>query len=385
MKNRGMITYFVLVLIAFLALFLSNISILSQGEINQLAKSEAVLKADIAARSTFNAFAWKLKGAGFEARPCLTSPVDEISTSNDVVCELLCYDSEGEERSVDIWILAKSAAATRALFYRVKFIESLIGRFNRTVTIYSDAFPVEDFPTNRVSPKTPQKILALLAARAENLKKCQAISKSLEDSRDAGDALKRLGMNTDGKVLGTIPPLTTIRTEDGKSQSLPTMLAVRPAESDGRELLTLSSLKKSDVAMQLEKATQVAGNVLTTDPSASVSSTKDNPPANTRTTGYQRWVAYNAAAKAINKFGSKNLFGNASEEDKQKAAAALAKYLAVSKNGIASWFLSSWMKRVENDYEKDKAKDQARQGGKPSDAPPNGGSGTSIGGGGGRQ
>lgn len=362
MKNRGMVTYFVLVLIAFLALFLSNISILSQGEINQLARSEAVLRADIAARSAFNAFSWRLKSAGFESRPCRNAAVDEITSSDGITCELLCYDSQDEERSVDIWVLAKGAQTTRALFYRVKFVESVIGRFNRTVTIFSDSFPLEDFPTNRVSPRTPQKIISFLQNRSDNLKKNRAAVKSLEDSRNASDALARLGMGSDGNVLNVVPPLSPVKTGDDRpAPPLPT-LAVKPSESDGRELLTIGALKKTDIAMQLEKATQAAGNQQSGgNAGVAVNSGGDKPqPAGF----FARWTAYNKAFGAILDFGAKTLAGRASDADKARASEALQKYLGVSKNGIAAKFLSGWMKQTEKDFTEDQAKKQQKgQGG----------------------
>jgi len=250
-NKKGMAVYIVIILVSFIALSLSNISILNTGEINQLAKSEALLKADLIARSTFQKFAWKLKSAGFEQRPCKDKALNESTVADGFNCELLCYDSEDEPQALDLWIMVKSSNATRAIFYRLKYMESLVNKYNSVLTIFASFYSVDDFPTSKNSPKTPQKILDVLKKQRDNMKNKAAVVKSLENANDINEILQKINAPGGPGILNHAAQGGGVSAQTSSSG---------PNTNQLNDLLSINSLKKTDTAMQLADATNIAQN-----------------------------------------------------------------------------------------------------------------------------
>lgn len=364
--NKGMATYMVIVLIAFVALSLSNVTILNRGEMGQIVKSEALIKADLAARALYQKFSWRLKCLAFEDRPCKNSAYSEQFDFEGVKCELLCYDSEDEAESLDIWILAKSDDASRAIFYRVKYQQSLVNSYNKITPSYSAFYNIDEFPSNKTSPKTPQKILDALKNMRENLKNKSAIVKSLENTNNINQILQALNAPADPAILNQIP-----KTTDGQQR----LVNVAPPNRQNADLLTLNALKKTDNSMLLANATSIAGNAEIVDapppePPAGGAAGPNQPAlgqggggavgqgggggAPNKPAPYgQRVAAWARAGIANLAFGVKRFFGTATDEDRDRANSATSNYLAVSKpNSFSAMAAKKYNEIINNNYSK---------------------------------
>jgi hypothetical protein len=367
--KKAMATYLVIVLIAFVALSLSNVTILNRGEMGQIVKSEALIKADLAARALYQKFSWRLKCLTYDNRPCKDSAYSELFEFEGVKCELLCYDSEDESESLDIWVLAKSEAASRAVFYRVKYQQSLVNSYNKITPSYSAYYNIDEFPSNKTSPKTPQKILDILKNMRENLKNKSSIVKSLENTNNINQILQKLNGPNDPTILNQIP-----KTTDGQQR----MVNVAPPNQQNSDLLTLNALKKTDNSMLLANATSIAGNSNIIDapppednpPAASVGANQpaqnganlgqgggqgggSGAPPNKPAPYSQRVAAWAKAGLANLAFGFKRFFGTANDEDRDKANSATKDYLAVSKpNSISASIAKKYNEVINNNYSK---------------------------------
>ena len=368
--KKAMATYLVIVLIAFVALSLSNVTILNRGEMGQIVKSEALIKADLAARALYQKFSWRLKCLTYDNRPCKDSAYSELFEFEGVKCELLCYDSEDEAESLDIWVLAKSEAASRAVFYRVKYQQSLVNSYNKITPSYSSYYNIDEFPSNKTSPKTPQKILDVLKNMRENLKNKSSIVKSLENTNNINQILQKLNGPNDPTILNQIP-----KTTDGQQR----MVNVAPPNQQNSDLLTLNALKKTDNSILLANATNIAGNSNIIDapppednpPAASVGA--NQPAQNGANLGQggqgaqgggnntpnkpapyaQRVAAWAKAGLANLSFGFKRFFGTANDEDRDKANSATKDYLAVSKpNSISASIAKKYNEVINKNYSK---------------------------------
>ncbi|HNY11310.1 MAG TPA: hypothetical protein PKK26_06925 [Candidatus Wallbacteria bacterium] len=414
-NKKGMAVYIVIVLVAFIALSLSNISILNIGEINQLAKSEALLKAELITRSAFHKFAWNLKSVGFDQRPCKDKAFNEASLIDGFTCELLCYDAEDEPEALDLWIMVKSSNATRAVFYRLKYVETLINKYNSVITTFASFYSVDDFPTSKISPKTPQKILDVLKKQRANMKNKLAIVKSLETTNDINEILQKINAPGGPEILNRVP-----QTNGGQDAHL---AASGLGANQLNDLLSINSLKKTDNAMQLAMVTNIAqknnahtgaqtadGQLGGTPPKDSaaqpdsiatpkdnsqqsggdkpkdstatqqpdVTSPKDNPaakpqadtakpqdtstpaatttaalPPKSRGSYIQRFTAAANAFLSNLGFGIKRFTGTATADDQKKANDALKNYVDISTPGsITSSILTGYNSKINNNYQK---------------------------------
>ncbi len=377
--KKGMAAYLVIVLVAFAALSLSNVTILNRGEMTQVIKSEGLIKTDLAARAFYQKFSWQLKCLTYENRPCKDKAYGEKFNFNGVDCELLCYDSEDEKESLDIWILAKSETASRAIFYRVKYQPGLVNNYNKIIPLYSSFYAIDDFPSNRQSPQTPQKILNILKQMNENLKNKSVIVKSIENTNDIKQILQKLNVNA-------ADPAILTRIVDANAEK-PQLIALAPPDAQAKKLLTLSALKKTDISMQLASAQQITGggigaggsedagparlmqgaNTLPVNPSADSPAINigaqppanpaapDQPPGGQKTSYTNRVAAWAKAGFANLNFGLKRFFGTATEKDKEKANAATEGYLAVAKpNSLSAAIAKKYNETINNNYEKQK-------------------------------
>lgn len=366
----------VIVLVAFVALSLSNVTILNRGEMTQIVKSEALIKADLAARALYQKFSWRLKSLSYENRPCKDSAYSEQFNFEGAVCELLCYDSEDEAESLDIWILSKCDSASRAIFYRVKYQQSLVNSFNKIVPAYSSFYAIDDFPSNKVSPKTPQKILNTLKNMRDNLNNKSHIVKSLENTNNIKQILQKLNAPSDPSILNQMPKIGS----DGQNQ----LVNIVPPNSQNSDLLTLNALKKTDTSMQLANAQQIAGNqqpaggpVPEAPPAPpQMQGGGINQPAQPAGDGgapgqggganlggggkpqgkapySQRVAAWAKAGLANLKFGFKRFFGVANEDDKNAANQATSDYLAVAKpNSFSAMAAKKYNELINKNYDK---------------------------------
>ncbi len=413
LNRKGMAVYIVIILVSFIALSLSNISILNTGEINQLAKSEALLKADLITRSTFQKFAWKLKSAGFEQRPCKDKALNESSVVDGFNCELLCYDSEDEDQALDLWIMVKSPNATRAIFYRLKYMESLVNKYNSVLTIFASFYSVDDFPTSKNSPKTPQKILDILKKQRDNMKNKSAVVKSLENANDINEILQKINAPAGPGILNHVSQSNGGQNSQTSSSG--------PNSNQLNDLLSINSLKKTDNAMQLAAATNIAQNgdindasqgmgnnggggpaqpqtpnqpapnnqqpqnpnptapnaqqpqnpaqpggpgqqppspaqpkpAGTTAPNTAVT----NPPPQPKAPYNQRLAAATNAFFSNLGFGIKRFFGTASAKDQQKANDATNNYLSIATPGsLTSTLLKGYNSAINTNYNKSQPK-----------------------------
>jgi|GEM_PF-6717949 len=395
-NNKGIATYIVIVLVAFIALSLSNVSILNRGEMNQVVKSEALIKIDLASRSVYNKFSWRLKCLTYDNRPCKDSAYSEQSEFENIKCELLCYDSEDESESLDIWILAKSDNANKTTFYRVKYQQSLINTYNKIVPVFSSSYSIDDFPTSKTSPKTPQKILAMLKSQQENMKNRSAIVKSIENTNNIIQILSKLNINSTGDILTKVPSVSM--DSPGK------YLNISPPSSQTSDLLSVNSLKKTDMAMQLAAANAVFTDDQSVDlggtgipgvstpaagggapqpssissgggggngiPGVSTPSAgggggggvappstlggigNPGPQPQPRKASYvERLAAWLKTNSANAKLAIKTLLGTADEEDAQRAREANEKFLAIAKPGsLSSKIAKFFNKRIINTF-----------------------------------
>ncbi len=371
-KSRGIATYLVIVLVAFVALSLSNVTILNRGEMTQIVKSEALIKADLAARALYQKFSWQLKCLTYENRPCKDNAYGEKFSFEGVECELLCYDSEDEAESLDIWILSKYEDTGRAIFYRVKYQQSLINSYNKITPSYSAFYNLSDMPVNKISPKTPQKILNILKDMRENLKNKAQIVKSLENTNNINQILQKLNAPSDPTILSQMP----------KSGADGVQLAnLTPPDRQNSDLLTLNALKKTDTSMQMANAQQIAGNPGLAGampeppvPQAEINNNQPQPNGvqnnpdgiqpNNDTRGPQTNVPYGKRVTAWAKaglanlgFGLKRFFGTATEDDQKKANEATKDYLAVAKpNSFSATVAKKYNETINNNFEKNKKK-----------------------------
>jgi hypothetical protein len=370
-RRRGIATYLVIVLVAFVALSLSNVTILNRGEMTQIVKSEALIKADLAARALYQKFSWQLKCLTYENRPCKDNAHSEKFSFEGVECELLCYDSEDEAESLDIWILSKYGDTGRAIFYRVKYQQSLINSYNKITPSYSAFYNLSDMPVNKISPKTPQKILNILKDMRENLKNKSQIVKSLENTNNINQILQKLNAPSDPNILSQMP----------KSGAGGTQLAnLSPPDKQNSDLLTLNALKKTDTSMQMANAQQIAGNpgpigavpeingppaINQNNPQANGiqnnqngnqpnnTAANNNPGPKTTAPYSQRVSAWAKAGLANLGFGIKRFFGTANEADQKKANEATNDYLAVAKpNSFSAAAAKKYNEVINNNYEK---------------------------------
>lgn len=368
-ERKGIATYLVIVLVAFVALSLSNVTILNRGEMTQIVKSEALIKADLAARALYQKFSWQLKCLTYENRPCKDNAYGEKFSFEGVECELLCYDSEDEAESLDIWILSKYEDTGRAIFYRVKYQQSLINSYNKITPSYSAFYNLSDMPVNKTSPKTPQKILNILKDMRENLKNKSQIVKSLENTNNINQILQKLNAPSDPAILSQMP----------KSGAGGTQLTnLMPPDKQNSDLLTLNALKKTDTSMQMANAQQIAGNPdlagVMPEPPAPPAAINNNqpqpngiqpnngpPPANGSgnqgakpNVPYGKRVAAWAKAGLANLgFGIKRFFGTATEDDQKKANEATGEYLAVAKpNSFSAMAAKKYNEVINNNFEK---------------------------------
>ena len=374
-KNRGIATYLVIVLVAFVALSLSNVTILNRGEMTQIVKSEALIKADLAARALYQKFSWQLKCLTYENRPCKDNAYGEKFSFEGVECELLCYDSEDEAESLDIWILSKYSDTSRAIFYRVKYQQSLINSYNKITPSYSAFYNLSDMPVNKISPKTPQKILNTLKDMRENLKNKSQIVKSLENTNNINQILQKLNAPSDPAILSQIP-----KPGDGEAQ----LANLTPPDKQNSDLLTLNALKKTDTSMQMANAQQIAGNPglagaipVPPAPQAEINNNQpqtngaqnalnggnqQNTPANVQSQKSnapyrQRVSAWAKAGLANLGFGLKRFFGTATEDDQNKANKATNDYLAVAKpNSFSATAAKKYNELINSNFEKNKKK-----------------------------
>ena len=369
--RRGMAAYLVITLVAFVALSLSNVTILNRGEMTQIVKSEALIKADLAARALYQKFSWQLKCLAYENRPCKDSAYGEKFSFEGVECELLCYDSEDEAESLDIWILSKYGDIGRTIFYRVKYQQSLINSYNKITPSYSAFYNLSDMPVNKISPKRPQKILNILKDMRENLKNKSQIVKSLENTNNINGILQKLNAPYGPDILSQIPKSGA---EGTKLVNLP------PPDKQNSALLTLNALKKTDTSMQMANAQQLAGNPVPDGAAPEINGPPainqnnqqaggvqndpnggqpDNTAANDNA-GPKRDAPFNQRVSAWAKAGLANLgfsikriLGAASDEDQKRANNATQAYLDIANpNSFSAAAAKKYNEIINRNYEK---------------------------------
>lgn len=197
--RRGMALWVVLVVACFLFLLVANLTMLSHGEMHQLARSETFIRIDVATRSIYEELVAPLRTGPWERRPFRSGAVSRTDAAADGVrYSCLVEDTRGVDRSADIWISATRDGVKRVVFHRIAVRDSVFQKMNRVECIFFGRFDPDRYGQSGSIPLLRDRVDSILQERARKEDEKNALASRVQADGDFGRIMSLLGLPVTG-------------------------------------------------------------------------------------------------------------------------------------------------------------------------------------------
>ncbi len=279
LNNKGMVIYLVLIVGSFLFLLMYNLSMLSHGELNQLNRTETMIKCEIATRSIYQEIINDFRVSLWENRKFKNEPYsivdgDKFGAKYNAVVE----DTPGIPRSADIWISSQIGQVKRVVFYRVNVSYSVFQKMNQVESTFFSYFNSDEYGENGKFKSLQNKVEEIIQKRKSKIGNRDHYSNKIQHLMNFNQIMTELGVPVAGETLNIQTPFSANSTVGYASNPMTSLIAKLEKEnglSEGKmsvddfntvQKMNLSTLN-DDFISQLKnkfgdrKAVSIAGKI----------------------------------------------------------------------------------------------------------------------------
>lgn len=201
-----MVLGIVAIVAAFVFLLVFNMTMFSQGEMNQLSRSEHLITCELAARSAYQQQINELRVKPWQKRSFATAPSRLQKTLEEHELDILIENTPGQARSADLWVVATRGKVKRLVFWRVRVMDSVFQKINDVQPVYFAFLDPERFGPDGDRPEVRRMVDEALARRDRKLREKEILTRKVMDKRQFGGVMSELGIPVLGEVMDIQTP-----------------------------------------------------------------------------------------------------------------------------------------------------------------------------------
>lgn len=205
-SRQGMVLWIVIIVVAFSAMIVYNLTMLSQGEIRLLGRTEWLVRCEIASRSVYQDITQELRIKPWEKRSFKSGAKTKNGSYPDGVrWQALIEDAPDKDNCADIWIRTDLFEAKRVVFYRVEVNYSLFQKMNEIEPTFVAFLDAERYGNSGTRTAIRDHVDEVLKLRAGKVEERRRLAKHIQNQMNFGSMMSELGL----PVIGDVPVLQT--------------------------------------------------------------------------------------------------------------------------------------------------------------------------------